>query len=269
MDTLRALLRDTIDGAVQGCRDGVRGLRLVRQHPSLLLWGLLPALLQTLWLMSSFWCSFVWLPEQMDALWASPVSTLDALYASVHNLISVVVFLLLLMVGLVVSQVLLAPILHIMGRSIQQRIPGHQGQPLSVHTALSAWKRSVASIALWFLGQLALLPLQIVPIFGGVAEATAGFAGSSIVMTREFMDVALAARGFTLKQQYLLLWHHRFRVITLGGLGTVALWMPLVNILAFPTMSAAAVLLADELREPEAATEDGSNTNDAKMVALE
>ena len=151
MDSLRALLRDMIDGAVQGCRDGLRGLRLIRQHPSLLLWGLVPALLQTLWLVSSFWCSFVWLPEQMDSLWSAPVSTLDALYASVHKLISVVVFLLLLMVGLVVSQVLLAPILHIMGRSIQGRIQGHRGQPLSVHDVLAAWKRSVASVALWFL----------------------------------------------------------------------------------------------------------------------
>jgi uncharacterized protein involved in cysteine biosynthesis len=176
------------------------------------------------------------------------------------------VFFLLLAIGLVVSQMMLAPVLHLLGRSIQRLI-----RPADVTVAgnnvWSAWGRSLASIALWFIGQLALLPLQIVPIFGGLAEMTAGFAGSSMVMTREFMDAALSGRGLSLRQQFAFLWTHRFRVITLGGLGTVGLWVPVVNIVVFPSLSAAATLLADELHALETTTRDGSDTNDAQMAA--
>ena len=107
----------------------------------------------------------------------------------------------------------------------------------------------------------------MIPIFGGMAEATAGFAGSSMVMTREFMDVALFDRGLTLTQQFQLLWRHRFRVIALGGLGTVGLWTPVINILVFPSLSAAAILMARELLELETTTRDGNKTNDAQMTA--
>ena len=47
----------------------------------------------------------------------------------------------------------------------------------------------------------------------------------------------------------------------------MGLWTPVINILVFPSLSAAAILMARELLELETTTRDGNKTNDAQMTA--
>ena len=266
MNKVRERVNQAIEDALQGGRDIAAGAAFVRKHPSLIAWGLIPAGLQTFCLLGSLWVAFSWLPERLSSFWNAPAPLLEPMYQTMHQLVSLLAFLLLLIVGVIVTQLLLSPIVHQLGVSIRQRLHPDESYVASRGGLLPAWVRSVVSIALWFVGQLMLLPLQLVPIFGGIAEITAGFAGSSLVMSREFMDVTLTQRGFALKQQFALLWGHRMRVVTLGAFGTVGLWCPGLNVLAFPVMAAAAAIVADELEPPDPERQPDDQTNDAEVT---
>ena len=65
MDSIRALLQDTsMAPSVVGTTVSV--VFVWFDNIKLLLWGLLPATLQILWLVCAFWFAFTWLPERLN-----------------------------------------------------------------------------------------------------------------------------------------------------------------------------------------------------------
>ena len=112
-------------------------------------------------------------------------------------------------------------------------------------------QRSGLGLISWIVGQIAFLPLQLFPVFGGMLETTMGLGWSSLVMGRELMDGALSARGLGFGPQVRVVWSQRVSSGALGLLGSMILWIPILNVVAFPALVAGATLRVRDLTDEE------------------
>ena len=263
------VVKDAIAEMQSGAKFAMQGARHVSDHPALLLWGLWPATLQFVALLVavrlSFWEGATWIEAiliQLDlGIFPDPTEhtqlpqpILD-LQQSAFNFISfigaTILFALLTLLGLLVAIFFSAPAMHAMASRVECTLDATPASELPPIAWVEPMQRSGMGLISWVLGQIVFLPLQLFPVFGGMLETTMGLGWSSLVMGRELVDGALAARGLTFPQQVRVVWSQRTKCGALGLLGSLTLWIPLVNVVAFPSLVTGATLWVRDLSEEE------------------
>ncbi len=101
----------------------------------------------------------------------------------------------------------------------------------ALHTALS--------FALWLTFQLVLLPLQLLPVVGGLVEITLGFGGTALFAARELLDPALTRRRVRYLDKWRTVWAHKRELFWLGAATVLLCWVPLFNFVFLPVALAA------------------------------
>jgi CysZ protein len=162
-----------------------------------------------------------------------------------------ILFAVFTLLGLLVAIFFSAPAMHAMASRVECTLDGTPVSDLPPIAWVEPMQRSGMGLVSWILGQVVFLPLQLFPIFGGMLETTMGLGWSSLVMGRELVDGALSARGLTFPQQVRLVWSQRTTCGALGLLGSLTLWIPLVNVVAFPALVTGATLWVRDLSEEE------------------
>lgn len=253
-----------------GTRYAKRGAKHVAEHPSLLGWGVWPALLQFLALALAvrfaFWEGADWIegllmsldlgffPDESDEISPLPNSLLElqrSAFWMITFFLSSILFVLLTLLGLLVAIFLSAPAMHAMASRVELALDDPDATDMPALEWGAPMQRSGMGLLSWILGQIAFLPLQLFPVFGGLLETTMGLGWSSLVMGRELMDGALSARGLSFGQQVRVVWTQRVSSGALGLIGSLTLWIPLLNVAAFPALVAGATLRVRDLTDEE------------------
>lgn len=263
------MVNDAISEMKSGAKFAMHGARYVSEHPRLMLWGLWPASLQFLALVVAIRLAF-WegasliegfmihldlgiFPDPTEQ--ASLPEAIVSLQQSAFDLISfigaTILFALFTLLGLLVAIFFSAPAMHAMAARVEHTLDATPASELPAIEWLGPMQRSGMGLVSWVLGQVLFLPLQLFPIFGGMLETTMGLGWSSLVMGRELADGALTARGLTFPQQVRVVWSQRTHCGALGLLGSLTLWVPLVNVFAFPALVTGATLWVRGLSEAE------------------
>jgi len=250
----------------RGVQYAKRGAAHVRQHPDLLLWGVVPSMLHTSAVMIAFRLAFWEVAGFVERLLLgasggeAPAVVRElqlSVFSLLSTMVSVAAFAVFVVFGLLFSMLLSAPALQAMSQEVEETLDEEEGK----ETADGGWEwqapmaRSLLGILSWAGGQTLMLPLQLLPVFGGMLEAGLGVGWSSLLIARELMDGALARRGHTFSQQLRLMWKHRVPAGALGGVGGLTLWIPVLNIAAFPALVASATMMVRDFPEEEDPTE--------------
>ena len=140
-------------------------------------------------------------------------------------------------VTLLLSGIVASPFNDALSARAERLLTGHEA-PSSGGSAFQEAVQSVVSSATIVLLYVALmgpvLLLNLLPGVGSLAATLLGLSLGAFFLSLEFTDIALARRGYSLRQKLRLLRAHPGLAGGFGLSTSLLLWIPLLNVLCVP-----------------------------------
>jgi CysZ protein len=227
-----------------------RGYRVLRRHPGLARYWLMPMLLTGLALVASVWLSLRNHDELLGLLWATPRPGpgWHALYALARAVTFVTALLVLGLVAVFASMVVAAPFNDALSEAIEVLEAGRAPLPFSLgrllRELLQALLLALLRLALYaaVVGPLWLLS-WLVPGVGQVLYLGAWTLFTAAYFALDYTDWPSTRRGLSVRARFGLLREHPLRMLGFGFGVWLCLFVPLVNLLFMPLSVAGGTLL--------------------------
>lgn len=242
----------------------LRGWGVLRRHPSLARYWLMPMLLTGLALLGSVWLSLRYHDDLLRVLWSAPEAAANwfwhALYALARAL-SFLSALVLMSLGCVfASTVIAAPFNDALSEAIEARETGHAPLPFSPLRLLRELVQALALAALRLVLYAAIVgPLWLlswlVPGLGQVLYLSVWLVFTAAYFALDYVDWPATRRGLSVRARFGLLGAHPLRMLGFGFGVWLCLFVPLLNLLFMPLSVAGGTLLFLDLEAgPRAAS---------------
>lgn len=242
-------MRDYLDGAA--CLG--RGWRLLRERPTLLLLGMVPALIVWLVLVAAFLLLVLnlgdvaaWMTPFADG-WAEPVRRTVRFLVGLALVVGAVLLWTATFTGLTLT--VGDPFYERIWRACEDMLG-----PVKLGDGLGFWHSALDGLKLALVGlmtSLLVLLSGFIPVLGPVLGIVLGLLLSGRLLARELLGRPLEARGLDREAQRILLEPHRRRVLGLGVATQACFFVPLGGVLVMPVAVAAATVLARDVLPDE------------------
>lgn len=233
----------------------VRGLRMWRERPGLMLLGLVPALVVLVLLLAAF-VALVFLADDLIG-WATPFA--DDWASPWRHLLRIGLYVALLLGSVVLSVVAFAGLTLAVGDPFYERIWAETERMLGgdVPDSGVGWLRAaVDGLGLVVLGiatTVVVFVVGLVPVVGPLAGPVLGALLAGRLIAGELVSRALEARGLDRKAQKALLADHRATMLGFGAAVHVCFMVPLGAVLMMPAAVVGATMLAREVLDADEA----------------
>lgn len=228
----------------------LRGYRVLRQHPTLAGYWVMPMLLTLLALIGSVLLTFTYADELLALVWREPAagSRLHWLYSVAYALsflLSLVVMVLVCVLG---SSVLAAPFNDLLSEALEERLTAQPAPPFVFARFLRELARSL-SLALFRLllyaavvGPLWLLS-WLVPGVGHAIYLVTWTVFTAAYFALDYVDWSASRHGLPIRARFALLGQRPLLMLGFGLSVWVCLFVPLLNLIFMPLSVAGGTLL--------------------------
>ncbi|UMG92993.1 EI24 domain-containing protein [Nocardioides sp. TF02-7] len=233
----------------------LRGLRMWRERPGLMLLGLVPALVVLVLLLAAF-VALVFLADDLIG-WATPFA--DDWSQPWRDLLRIGLYVAVLLGSVVLSVVVFAGLTLAVGDPFYERIWAETERMLGgdVPDSGVGWVRAaVDGLGLVVLGvatTVVVFVVGLVPLVGAVAGPVLGALLGGRLIAGELVSRSLEARGMDCKAQKALLAGHRSTMLGFGVAVHVCFMVPFVAVLMMPAAVVGSTMLARQVLETEPA----------------
>lgn len=254
----RELTHD-LTGTLTGPGALLRGFRMWRLRPGLMLLGAVPAFLVLLLLTGGAVAMFVWSDSLAD--WMTPFLGSDG----VGDAIRLVVRIGLVAGYLVAAWTLFVALTLALGDPFYAKIWRETEEMLGgpvPRDEVGLWRSVLDSarlVALSALLAVGVAVLGFIPVIGTIVAAVLGFGIGGWLLAGELLARPLEARGLAAAQRKQLVRRRRGRVFGFGVSTQACFWIPGGAIVAMPAAVVGATLLARELLEADGAQPQAPN----------
>lgn len=239
----------------------VKSLKFLAINPPLWVWAVLPALINLMIFAVVATLMLFNAGTILEWFWARP--EVEIWYQWALLAVWYVVFAVVLVGALVVSYYLVllisgavaSPFKKKLSEKTEQVLRGTVDDARDGESPFAGVGRaiivSVAHLLVYVTGLALLLPLYLVPGFGGLAFSALAACWSAVFLAVEYSEDTLDRRGLSLRDKFASLrrdWHLS------GGMGAgtaILLAIPVVNLLAMPVAVVAGTVLGLAVRGPE------------------
>jgi len=222
-----------------GCRFPWLGLRMLASQRQLWIWAAIPAIINSILMLSAF--VFVWLHVDSWAawLWQDPeTGWIGILWHAYVFVLGFACFFALFVVIYVVGSLLATPFYDRLSEEVEAQILGLRNETVTWQILLgdilySVW-HSLLALVVWFVGLVVLFGLNAIPLAGALLEFLLNALFTSVLLAREMTDGAMSRRRLSFR--------HKFRIVVkgsgfFGGLGFATMmtqWIPFMNFITLP-----------------------------------
>lgn len=220
--------------------------RLISRTPELRSWSRIAAMVTGAVLVAWLTVLALWTDDLLARLWPQPAQGVGhwAWLLAVG-----IAFCLLAVLGATTLPLLfLAPLLDPLSEATERAIAphGHSPPPGSLGRALRgaavALGHTLKRVALLWVGQLALLPLLLIPGLGGAASALLGMAWTALWLAAEYVDLPMARHLHSFSEVLAVLRRRRWATAGFGLSLYLLLWVPVLNLFLVPIAAVAGTL---------------------------
>jgi len=159
----------------------------------------------------------------------------------------VLVFALLMFIGASTAPMLLAAPLMDPISAATERLLGHEpeggGLGRAAREVLRSWKNALVRVILLGAGQLALLPLLLIPGVGQPAWTASSWAWTAIWVAVAYLDVPMSRHLCSYRQELAALRARPMVCLGFGAAVALMLWVPLLNFFFVPVAVVGGTLL--------------------------
>lgn len=232
---------------VQGITAPLRGLRVIAGHPEL--WALmaLPITLTVVFLSLAFLLALFSAGPLLDALF--PGLEPGFVHLLVQGGVMLLLGLLYGALGYMLAALCAIPINDRMSERVEAEL-GEIPAPESLRDSLPrSIRHSIAGFLLWLLAEVLLLPLQLVPGLGTLLGTLLSALLTAWFLAHQLLDGPMSRRAMRFGDKMRFLRDHLPSVLGLGGVGSLVMLVPFLNLLALPVLIAGGAALWVELEE--------------------
>ena len=233
----------------------VRAARLILRTPALLRWSRICAVVTALCLMAWLAALVLWTDDAVATLWPKPAGDLGRLAWMVA--VAVAFCLLGVLGATTLPLLLLAPLLDPISELTEMALGSagdstpSGGWRVTARGAAVALGHSLKRVALLWVGQLALLPLFLVPGFGSGLSALLGVAWTSLWLAAEYLDLPMARHLHSFQEVLSAMASRKLAAAGFGLSLYILLWVPVVNLFLIPIAAVAGTIFYHSLRDSE------------------
>jgi CysZ protein len=227
-----------------------RGYRVLRQHPGLARYWVMPMVLTSLALLASVWLTLTYADDLLALFWQPPTvgSGWHWLYTTVYALWFVLALALMVLACVLSSGVIAAPFNDLLSEAIEERVTARPAPRFSLGRFLEELLRTV-SLALTRLllygavvGPLWLLS-WLVPGLGHAIYLVIWTLFTAAYFALDYVDWPAARHGLSIRARFGLLRERPLLMLGFGLSVWLCLFVPLLNLIFMPLSVAGGTLL--------------------------
>jgi len=230
-----------------------RGIHFLLKNPELLIYVIIPAVINLFLLFLALVGAIVWTPDLIDLFWTRPMvdGFWDGLLLGLWVVLTVLVGIVLTTLSFVcvwaMAGILATPFTDYLSEKVEERILGPREEPFSVKVFIGDVRLSVChsllNLALYLVIMLPLLLLNLIPVAGSVLFVVLSSIVTSFFMARDMLDGPLSRRRLTFRQKVRIIIDHKALMSGLGAATACLLWIPFLNFLCLPIAATGGALL--------------------------
>jgi CysZ protein len=251
-DVLNALPTTFVAQFSHGFRLPFRGAALLFRERSLLVWAVVPVLLNLALLVLAVVLAVTGGPALLGLVWPHPNG---AGMRTLWVMAAVLTVVALVLVGSAVLYALSGILATPFNDTLSERVERHfiEGSPPKVpfavllHDVLVSAAHSAASLAIYLVVMGVLLLLALIPVAGSAVFTVLGSASTAVFLARDLLDGPLTRRRYGYLEKLRVLNENRALTFGLGSASALLTWLPLAGVLLMPFAVAGGAILASEL----------------------
>ena len=239
----------------RGAAYPLRGWRLARQHPKLLRLCVAPTLVTVLLLVVIFGALWMNWTQVVGLLWPRPQ---DSWLRPLWYVLSIVMIGAVLVVAyclfFIGQSLLLVPFTDALSERTEQILRGSPPpqQPLlqTLWSAVRGVGHQTVNLTLYaaILGPMFLLSVAV-PVPGTFILGAAGAYATALFCGFDMLDLSMARRNWTLRKRWNVVRQNRMLVLGFGSAASLALAVPVLNLVAPPLAAIGATMLFVDLEQ--------------------
>lgn len=230
---------------LSGAYDGLRGAGYLLTHPRLWKFVLLPLLIAIVilvfavgWTLTALSAPIAALAAYLPGSWADNVLTLLA---------GVALTILSFAIMVSIASIIAGPFNEMLSETVEEIETGASGEPFKLKTfvrdlVVGLW-HSLRRVAVYLVVMVALLVLGVViPVVGSVVAAVLGYYATARFASWDAYDAVWSRKRLRYRDKVAYLREHRWRTLGLGGIVSILVIVPGINVIGLAIGATGATL---------------------------